>query len=985
MSSETPNSGHAKPPIPTPAKKVPAWNIEKRNDRLYEVTTLHKWFAISSLLFFVFTVIMIMADYSREWKRYQREFTRISIERAQQDVSKAAGSLDRNKLKQLQVSLAEAQKSQAQNSAVIKTVQKKLDDLNATFVRIDTDYKNSKASYGTEKYDLDEAVAAAKIDPKKQPEADRAAKKLADRDKEMSGLFAQRESLSTQITDTKAELEKYVGKGEEARKGIEDGLANYNRLKTQLNALDPGFLVTSIRNAPVMDMLNASEKVQQILLSNLYNDQPFKQISRVDRCITCHQGIDNPKNANLPIPYKTHPNLKLYLASASSHPIENFGCTSCHGGLDRSTGFQDAGHTPRNEKQKEEWVKKYGWHTDEFQIAAGTPMMALDRVESGCYKCHNSSPDVTQAPAIDNGRDLIRIYGCFGCHKIPGYDGVRKVGPDLSTVSGKLTKEWIRKWLADPKAFKSEARMPRFWNNSNNSGIVNGTDWDKRSAAEINAITDFIWSKSKPKVLPAANPSGNAAHGKELVESVGCFGCHAVGSIETSPTQSQTRRRHGFNLAAEGGKVDASWIYNWVKDPKAVWQETKMPSLRLSDSEAADITAYLSSLKNEAWTAKPLPAVDGAALDSIILELLRANSTDAEARAKLKTMSLEDKNLMAGERLVRRYGCFGCHNIPGMEKEQPIGTELTEAGSKLVSQLDFGFMRIEHDRASWYTQKLTDPRSFDVNRVKTPEELLKMPNFTFSPQDVQSITMVLTSMVKDKVQQEMREQLPAAVIAGRQLIDEKNCKGCHIIEKMGGDIRGFLRGATNQLQWPPNLNTEGFKTQPMWLAKFIKDPGAIKLRMFMNTRMPTFHFTEKEVSTLTAYFSAVDKVDYPFISTVVDTTPDKLKVGGQLFETLKCMSCHPTGNTIPPGKKPEEMAPNLLLAQGRLRPDWVLEWIKDPQTIAPGVSMPSFFSNYPKSDFKDFYDGDAKAQIQAIRDHLFVTVGGGQKSVTAGN
>src|SRR6185295_10082538 len=134
--------------------------------------------AISSLLFFVFTVIMIMADYSREWKYYQREFARMSIARAKQDVDKAAGSLDRNKLTQYQNELAEATKSEQQNAAAIAPIQKKLDKLNADFVRIDTDYKNSKASYGTEKYDLDEAVATARKDPKKQPEADRAKKVL---------------------------------------------------------------------------------------------------------------------------------------------------------------------------------------------------------------------------------------------------------------------------------------------------------------------------------------------------------------------------------------------------------------------------------------------------------------------------------------------------------------------------------------------------------------------------------------------------------------------------------------------------------------------------------------------------------------------------------------------------------------------------------------------------------------------------------------
>jgi len=975
MSSETPNGGHAKPPIPTPAKKVPAWNIEKRNDRLYEVTTLHKWFAISSLLLFVFTVVMILADYSREWKRYQREFTRFSIDRATQDKNKAAATIDRNKYAQFQNELAAAQKSIDQNAAAIAPLQKKLDSLNADFYRIDNDLKSAKAYYGTDRYTLDEAVAAAAKDPKKQPEADRARKALDKDEKAMSELQAKRDALTLQIAATKSELEKYIGKRDEAVKGKETTLANYNRVKGQLEALDPGFLITTIRNAPVMDMLNASEKVQQILLTNLYNDEPFKQIARVDRCTTCHLGIDNTRNDKLPQPFRSHPKPELYIASASPHPIETFGCTSCHGGLDRSTGFQDAGHTPRDEKQKEEWKKKYGWYVDEFLT---TPMLAMNKVEAGCYKCHNGSADVPLAPALDGGRDLIRIYGCFGCHKIPGYEGVRKVGPDLATVSGKLTKDWVQKWLANPKDFKSEARMPRFWNNSNNSGNVGGVDWDKRSAAEIHAITEFLWSKSKPRVLPAVNPSGNAAHGKELVETIGCFGCHAVGSIDATPAQPQIRRRHGFNLAAEGSKVSASWIYNWVKDPKLVWPETKMPSLRLTDSEAGDITAYLVSLKNDAWAAKPLPTVDTAALDAVVLEFLRAGATNTEAQAKLAKMSLDEKNLMAGERLVRRYGCFGCHNIPSMEKEQPIGTELTEAGSKLVAQLDFGFMPIEHERAEWYTQKLKDPRSFDVKRVKTPEELLRMPNFTFNDKDVSSIVMVLTSLVKDRVPKEMVQQVPSAIAAGRQLIDEKNCKGCHVIEKMGGDIRGFLKD--KQEKFPPDLNTEGFKTQPMWLSKFIKDPSFVRIRPFLDARMPTFHFTEKEISTLTAYFSAVDKADYPFISTAIDTTPEKLRIGAQVFNAIQCAKCHPTGSSTPPGKKPEEYAPNLNLVASRLRPEWTIIWLDDPQKIFPGAGMPASFPDFPKSAIKDVLDGDAKAQIEAIRDYLFITLGGGQKA-----
>ena len=90
-------------------------------------------------------------------------------------------------------------------------------------------------------------------------------------------------------------------------------------------------------------------------------------------------------------------------------------------------------------------------------------MLPAQQVEAGCYKCHKSTNEVPKATALDQGRDLIRIYGCFGCHKLPGYENVRKVGPDLSTVSGKLTKDWVRKWMSNPKEFKSEARMPQFW------------------------------------------------------------------------------------------------------------------------------------------------------------------------------------------------------------------------------------------------------------------------------------------------------------------------------------------------------------------------------------------------------------------------------------------------------------------------------------------------------------------------------------------
>src|SRR5256885_10074529 len=284
-------------------------------------------------------------------------------------------------------------------------------------------------------------------------------------------------------------------------------------------------------------------------------------------------------------------------------------------------------------------------------------------------------------------------------------------------------------------------------------------------------------------------------------------------------------------------------------------------------------------MKNPEWEKKALPTIDQTALDDVALELLRNNSTDIEAREKLKGMNADQKNLYVGERLISRYGCFGCHNIPKFEKAQPIGTELTEAGSKLVTQLDFGFLPIEHSRHAWYEQKLKDPRVFDVGRVKRPDELLKMPNFRFSDQDVERIAGVPVSMVKDPVPLEMRDKTTQAIAEGRQLLSEKNCRGCHIVEGAGGDIRP----TKEQAQWPPNLNTEGFKTQPLWLHPFLKDPGSVKLRPWLTARMPTLPFPAQQAATIERYFSALDRVDYPFINTDIDTDAERLKVGAELF------------------------------------------------------------------------------------------------------
>src|SRR3954468_12976176 len=80
-------------------------------------------------------------------------------------------------------------------------------------------------------------------------------------------------------------------------------------------------------------------------------------LGQVDRCITCHQGMDSiatPTLANdfKENPYKAHPGDFL-----KNHPPDKFGCVICHAGQGLATTFVDAGHSPKDEEQRKAWKK----------------------------------------------------------------------------------------------------------------------------------------------------------------------------------------------------------------------------------------------------------------------------------------------------------------------------------------------------------------------------------------------------------------------------------------------------------------------------------------------------------------------------------------------------------------------------------------------------------------------------------------------------
>ncbi|MFQ5793281.1 MAG: c-type cytochrome, partial [Acidobacteriota bacterium] len=440
------------------------------------------------------------------------------------------------------------------------------------------------------------------------------------------------------------------------RKSLMERIELLDRKLNTIQASFPNFF----RNLPVVDFIDPSIEIKQVLVQNVTEDLNFLQVPRVDRCMTCHLGIDNPDYGDAPQPFRTHPRLELFVNRESLHPMDDFGCTSCHSGRGRATTFVRVTHTPQNEEQRAEWEEKYGWEEDHHW---DTPMYPANFSESGCLKCHKDTVHVPEADTLNQGRDLYEKAGCWGCHNTQGFEGLRKVGPNLAHIASKTTPEWAARWVRNPRSFRPSTFMPRFWNLRNNPD----EEFGPRNDTEVASIVAYIFDRAESLSYRRV-PGGNPDRGKELLESVGCLGCHITDEEEAE--EAAWYRRHGPSLAGLGSKVNSEFLFNWLKDPKHYWEETFMPSLRLTDDEAADIAAYLMTRRDEAFEALPTPTADAAALDEIALEFLRTRLPDEVAEEKLTGMSQKEKLLYCGESLIRRYGCFGCHDIKGFENAQ---------------------------------------------------------------------------------------------------------------------------------------------------------------------------------------------------------------------------------------------------------------------------------------------------------------------------
>jgi len=211
-----------------------------------------------------------------------------------------------------------------------------------------------------------------------------------------------------------------------------------------------------------------------------------------------------------------------------------------------------------------------------------------------------------------------------------------------------------------------------------------------------------------------------------------------------------------------------------------------------------------------------------------------------------------------------------------------------------------------------------------------------------------------------------KDERQQAVIQGEKTLDFYNCRGCHVIQGQGGAIRDTY--PEDQLSMaPPILNGEGAKVQPAWAFQFIRHP--VPLRPWLKVRMPTFPLSDDSATSLIRFFAASENQSWPYLYAATPApTAAQLDEAKKMFDSLQCLKCHSVGEP-PPGADLSTMAPNLYLAEQRLRPDWIVKWLTDPQKVSEGTRMPTFWPE-GTSPVPQYFGGDSQRQIGALRDLL---------------
>ena len=559
------------------------------------------------------------------------------------------------------------------------------------------------------------------------------------------------------------------------------------------------------------------------------------------------------------------------------------------------------------------------------------PILPARYAQGSCGACHRG--ELPEAPNLIHGRQLLARFNCIACHRLQDIDRPAMLGPDLTNVGTKVSREWIYKWLKDPRTVTD----------ADGNVTVDGVSTNPRmptfhlSDQELLDISAYLVTQKKkplgpyhfsPGLVAAVAAKGDPVdQGQIRFNQMFCVTCHAL-AVDRGGETTLIGGDIGPELTKVGSKVKPEWLVAWLRDPQSYLQHTGMPQYQWNDKDMYEVTQYILGRLTDPELMKDVPKLDPP--------------TDGE--------------VSSGRLLFVKKGCAECHSIEGVRPRSDFGPDLSAIGMaggpffvevksarslpvaphfvrSSATPLEVGISQIPRSMIAYLQAKISDPESV------TPEA--RMPRFHMSQADLDDLTTALLGMTGAPIPANGGNSLileradPEFHPDGKfgKLYQRFKCYQCHAFNGYGGTLA-------------PDLSKEGSRSRRNWLVDFLQNPQT--LRPTLTVRMPRFNISEQDATAIADYLSADLRSPNVDPNGVSDSefTPEMAERGKQLFDQkYMCQSCHTIGSSG------GYVGPSLNNAGNWLTPAWIEAWLDNPQVLVSGTIEPRrSFSSDEKRD-----------------------------------
>jgi mono/diheme cytochrome c family protein len=309
---------------------------------------------------------------------------------------------------------------------------------------------------------------------------------------------------------------------------MNDPSRKYRWLLLGMSLLTIGYLIAAAVRENFLGEWYRVQKQYRTILDAKATDEPGRAIARdfrielkqvtvpqlkaVDRCVSCHNGIDDPRMTGVPAPHTVHPGEIL-----KYHPVDRFGCTVCHQGQGPATSLHDAMGV---------------------DVAWDYPLLDRKLTQSTCLACHDVEKLPPQQVALVlEGKKLYQEKSCGACHRLGGRGGT--LGPALDNEGAKTKHQLILTNLPLPHTtwnwHEAHFRDP--------GGVVAGSQMKNPalSSQETLALTVYMLAQ-RQRDVPESYLAPDKLEEKvrrlhpqpqtgEQIYHQYCFACHDEGSF----------------------------------------------------------------------------------------------------------------------------------------------------------------------------------------------------------------------------------------------------------------------------------------------------------------------------------------------------------------------------------------------------------------------------------------------------------------------